>query len=104
MIAALISFMSIAMPNAYPNAIRLTPNAAMFIHGAGGGGWEWKAWVPVFEKAGWTCIAKDLMATRTGIEATRFSDYLAQVEAQALANGKGKLVLIGASMGGILAL
>ena len=77
---------------------------AVFIHGAGGGGWEWNAWKPVFEKAGWTCVAEDLMPTRSGIAETKFKDYESQVEGWGKTHQPSHLVLIGASMGGILAL
>ena len=73
------------------------------VHGAGGGGWEYHLWQPVFEKAGWTVVAQDLMPTDGGLEATRFSDYLQQVTKWSQRRG-GKLILIGASMGGILVL
>jgi len=81
-----------------------TPKLAVFIHGAGGGGWEWKQWVPIFEKAGYKCVAKDLVRTSKGLAATRFDDYLDQVKAWSSSPDKPKVVLIGASMGGILAL
>lgn len=73
------------------------------VHGAGGGGWEYHLWQPVFEKAGWTVIARDLEPAVGGLSETRLADYLAQVEAWTTRRG-GKLVLIGASMGGILAI
>jgi pimeloyl-ACP methyl ester carboxylesterase len=37
---------------------------AVMIHGAGGGGWEWDAWRPVFEHGGWDVIAADLMPSK----------------------------------------
>jgi len=82
------------------NVIRV----AVFVHGAGGGGWEWNAWTPIFERAGWHCIAGDLQPNQQGIAQTRFADYLAQVEHQAKEHKADRLILIGASMGGILAL
>jgi pimeloyl-ACP methyl ester carboxylesterase len=83
---------------------RVAPHIALFVHGAGGGGWEWNAWRPVFEKAGYRCIAEDLIPTKGGIASTRFADYVAQVEQMGKSHRAGKLVLVGASMGGILAL
>jgi len=77
---------------------------AVFVHGAGGGGWEWNSWTPVFEKAGWQCIAEDLVPVKQGVAKTTFHDYLSQVEHWGDDARPGKLVLIGASMGGILAL
>ncbi len=78
------------------------PPLAVMIHGAGGGGWEWKFWQEEFEKAGWRVAAPDLMPAEAGLAATRFEDYLAQVESWS--EGASEVVLIGASLGGILAL
>lgn len=94
-----IALVSLTVTNPTP-----LQKVAVFIHGAGGGGWEWNAWKPVFEKAGWTCVAEDLVPTSAGIAETRFSDYEYQVEHWATTHGPSHLVLIGASMGGILAL
>lgn len=76
---------------------------ALMIHGAGGGGWEWKFWQEEFERAGWKVIAPDLMPAKAGIAATTAEDYIEQVVQAATAAGE-QPVLIGASMGGILAL
>lgn len=76
---------------------------AVLVHGAGGGGWEWKLWEPVFQKAGWRTVAKDLVPAHGGLEHTQLSDYVAQVLAS-VPKDSGPLVLIGASMGGLLAL
>lgn len=74
---------------------------AVFIHGAGGGGWEWRFWLPEFQASDWACIAKDLDPVESGLVATGFEDYLRQVVRW---TGDAPSVLIGASMGGILAL
>ena len=78
-------------------------DVAVMVHGAGGGGWEYHLWKPVFEKEGWIVVAPDLVPARKGLDNTRFSDYLDQVAGWSERQG-GRLVLIGASMGGILAL
>jgi pimeloyl-ACP methyl ester carboxylesterase len=78
-------------------------DVAVMVHGAGGGGWEYHLWKPVFEKAGWKVIAPDLVPIEGGLAKTKFSDYVEQVKAWSKRDG-GKLVVIGASMGGILAL
>ena len=62
------------------------------IHGAGAGGWEWHVWRAVFESRGWTVDAPDLRP------AQRLDDYAAQLDAP-----RGAL-LVGASLGGLLAL
>lgn len=75
----------------------------VFVHGAGGGGWEWFLWEPVFRKAGWRTIAKDLLPTAGGLEKTQLSDYVSQVSAS-VSKDASPLVLVGASMGGLIAL
>jgi pimeloyl-ACP methyl ester carboxylesterase len=74
----------------------------VMIHGAGGGGWEYDLWKPVFEKAGYRVVAPDLLPAAGGLGQTHFEDYLRQV--QLWRPVTGKVVLVGASMGGILAL
>jgi len=79
-----------------------TPNA-IFIHGAGGGGWEWSIWQRVFTARGWSTLAPDLMPSDRSIAHTRLEDYRAQAHAWAEASAAPR-VLIGASLGGLLAL
>src|SRR5262245_19744566 len=74
---------------------------AVMIHGAGGGGWEYRFWRPVFEKAGYRVIAPDLMPAKGGLAKTIFQDYVDQV---VKAGGNHPAVLVGASMGGVLVL
>lgn len=76
---------------------------AVMIHGAGGGGWEWRFWQEEFERAGWKVVAPDLMPAEEGIGSTTVEDYIEQVVQAASTAGESP-VLIGASMGGILAL
>ena len=75
----------------------------MFVHGAGGGGWEWNIWMRVFAASGWRCEAPDLQPAAAGLQATRFADYQAQLRGW-LAADTANTVLIGASLGGLLAL
>lgn len=74
----------------------------IMIHGAGGGGWEYDFWKPVFEKQGYDVIAKDLVPTDGDYAKTTFQGYIDQVKSW-VPEGK-KPILVGASMGGILAL
>lgn len=74
---------------------------AVFLHGAGGGAWEWIAWARVFEAGGWRVSAPELQPAPGGLVATGLFDYRAQVEALA---GAGGAVLVGASLGGWLTL
>ncbi len=78
-------------------------DVVVMIHGAGGGGWEYAKWKPVFEREGWKVIAPDLVPVKAGLAKTTFADYVAQVKSWVPRDHK-RLVLIGASMGGILAL
>lgn len=72
------------------------------IHGAGGGGWEYAKWQPVFEKAGYHFIAHDLQPSLAGLAATTFEGYVEQIRAWLPSHGP--LILVGASMGGMLAM
>jgi pimeloyl-ACP methyl ester carboxylesterase len=73
------------------------------VHGAGGGGWEYRLWAPIFHKAGWNVVSKDLVPAKGGLAKTRVEDYLRQIIAWT-PERRGRLVLVGASMGGPLVL
>lgn len=75
--------------------------SVLMLHGAGGGAWEWNVWRRVFAAAGHEVQCPDLVPCAAGLEATRLADYAAQVEAVADASVE---VVIGASLGGLLAL
>lgn len=78
------------------------PAAALCLHGAGGGGWEWAVWRRVLA-AGRTAVhAPDLVPAPGGLAATGYDDYLAQARA-ALAALPRPRALVGASLGGLLA-
>lgn len=76
---------------------------AICVHGAGGGSWEWGIWQRVFAAHGWTLLAPDLQPAPGGIGVTQLDDYTAQVAAWT-ASHSIPVVLIGASLGGLLAL
>lgn len=76
--------------------------AAIMIHGAGGGGWEYVRWQPLFIAAGYGVIALDLLPTAGGLLATTFADYCQQV--RTWLPPQQRIILVGASMGGLLAL
>lgn len=78
------------------------PRTAVFVHGAGGGGWEWNVWRRVFEAAGFAVVAPDLQPGPDGLAATSLDNYARQV-ADWLSASPGSIVLIGASLGGRLA-
>jgi pimeloyl-ACP methyl ester carboxylesterase len=78
------------------------PRTLLGVHGAGGGGWEWDLWRPVLAAAGWSLHTPDLRPSAAGLEATGFADYLGQLRAHAAAVPAS--VLLGASLGGLLAL
>lgn len=75
----------------------------VLVHGAGGGGWQWRAWAPALARAGLAVLAPDLRHGRAGPAATTLDDYQAQVDAWTAGAGPGA-VLVGASLGGLLAL
>lgn len=75
---------------------------ALCIHGAGGGAWEWNIWRRVFAAHAWQMATPDLQPVAAGIAATRLADYVEQAAAHARATSAS--VLIGASLGGLLAL
>lgn len=69
------------------------------VHGAGGGGWEYDFWKPVFQRAKWKVVARDLQPSKAGLAKTTYAHYVEQVEGWAK-GAKRPLVVIGASMGG----
>lgn len=73
------------------------------VHGAGAGGWEWGLWARLLALHGFDVIAPDLMPVATGLAATRFADYREQVVAWCAASRTAP-ILMGASLGGLLAL
>lgn len=75
----------------------------IMIHGAGGGGWEWDLWKPVFERAGWRFIAKDLLPAKAGLAKTTVKDYMMQVQTW-IPEDADPVAFVGASMGGLLAM
>lgn len=84
-----------------------SPGTALCVHGAGAGGWEWSIWSRVLAARGWQVRAPDLIPAASGLASTRFEDYRSQVIAwsRELQGSTGcSPVLIGASLGGLLAL
>ena len=77
--------------------------AALLVHGAGGGGWEWAIWRGVFTAHGFDVHAPDLHPAPGGLAATTFEDYLAQVRGALDAMPRPR-TLVGASLGGLLAM
>lgn len=80
-----------------------TLDTVIMVHGAGGGGWEYRLWAPIFYKAGWNVVARDLLPAKGGLAKTRVDDYIRQIVAWT-PRRHGRLVLVGASMGGPLVL
>lgn len=77
--------------------------AALLIHGAGGGGWEWNAWRDVLRARRMQVAAPDLQPVAQGIAATGLNDYGAQM-CDALDRLPRPRAVIGASLGGLLAM
>ena len=94
------------MLNIRPNRSSV-PRRVVFVHGAGGGGWEWSVWARVFIARGWLTSAPDLLPSAQGLAATTFEDYRHQVISwvrSPWAPDAELTVLVGASLGGLLAL
>lgn len=75
----------------------------LFLHGAGGGAWEWNVWMRIFRAHGFHCHAPDLLPSANGLAKTSLEDYRQQVKEHLLTMDSPK-VIIGASLGGLLAL
>lgn len=73
------------------------------VHGAGGGGWEWAIWARVLGARGFEVFAPDLVPGARGLAETRFEDYRGQVLDWCRGMSAAP-VLVGASLGGLLAL
>ncbi|WP_141453717.1 alpha/beta fold hydrolase [Pseudoxanthomonas sp. z9] len=77
--------------------------SALFLHGAGGGGWEWNLWGGIWRAQGIAVSAPDLQPADAGLEATEWDHYRRQAAAWLAALPRPRVV-VGASMGGLLAL
>lgn len=77
--------------------------SVLLVHGAGGGGWEWRAWARVLGERGCEVHAPDLAPGPDGLAATDFEDYRAQIVRHGGALRR-PLLVAGASLGGLLAL
>lgn len=80
-------------------------NGVVFIHGVGGSAraWQWQA--ESFRAAGYTPLALDLpgYGGRPAIERIDFEEFSEDVEAQVAAAGLVRPVLVGHSLGGMIA-
>ncbi|TDR41669.1 esterase/lipase [Tahibacter aquaticus] len=85
-----------------PSSCVCPPESTLAIHGAGGGGWEWAIWQRVWRAHAATLYAPDLQPLAAGLGATLLDDYLAQM--RAAASGLSRPVIVGASLGGLIAL
>ncbi len=75
----------------------------VFIHGAGGGGWEWEYWKRYFESHNYPCYAPTLIGDKKKkLKDITISDYLKQLQ-NLVDILQQKPYVIGASMGGFLA-
>jgi esterase/lipase len=83
----------------------LSKPSILFLHGAGGGGWEWNVWCRVFKAHGFHVHAPDLMPSNSGLSETSLEDYSQQVQKhlQAMPASSSRII-VGASLGGLLAL
>lgn len=79
------------------------PRHLCFLHGSGGGAWEWNVWARVFAARGLHVYAPDLQPSPRGLAATTLDDYIAQARVAVDAMPRPRIV-VGASLGGLLAL
>jgi pimeloyl-ACP methyl ester carboxylesterase len=82
-------------------------NVVVMVHGAGGGAWEWNVWRAVFAARGVGVCAVELVpSVGGGLAGTSLDDYVRQVVAASAAptGASVGVVLVGASLGGLLAL
>lgn len=77
--------------------------SALLVHGAGGGAWEWRRWTPRLRGAGFAVHELELRAAPGGWGETLLQDYRDQVVA-ALRRAREPRLVVGASLGGLLAL
>lgn len=82
---------------------RLSEPEVLFLHGAGGGGWEWNIWARVFRAHGFKTHAPDLLPSMHRLANTSLDDYRQQVEQHASAMTSPRII-VGASLGGLLAM
>jgi pimeloyl-ACP methyl ester carboxylesterase len=75
---------------------------ALLVHGAGGGAWEWNRWRGVMEAHAIAAQVMQLQPAAQGLASTALQDYATQVRS-ALQGLQRPRVLVGASLGGLLA-
>lgn len=75
----------------------------ILIHGAGSGSWQWRFWCDVLEAENLAYRTIDLLPKEDNLATTHFRDYVSQVVAVAESSPQPP-ILIGVSMGGMLAL
>ena len=76
--------------------------SVLLVHGAGGGAWEWNLWRAVLAAYGLCVHVIELQPVPAGLSSTSFQDYALQLRRQ-LQRMPAPRVLIGASLGGLLA-
>ena len=86
-------------------ALQTPTNGVVFIHGVGGSARAWQWQVESFRAAGYTPLALDLpgYGGRPAIERIDFEEFSQDVEAQIARAGLVRPVLVGHSLGGMIA-
>ena len=85
---------------------RARPASLLFVHGMWGGAWVWERWLPFFAARGWDGYALNLRGragSRSVADVGRvpLADYVE--DAAAVARCLGEVVVVGHSMGGLVA-
>jgi 3-oxoadipate enol-lactonase len=83
----------------------IEPSAVVFLHGIGGAARVWAAQVASFEAAGFAAVALDLAGYggRPPVTSMTFEELAADVERSLAERGLDRPVLVGHSMGGMVA-
>lgn len=78
--------------------------SAVLLHGAGAWGGQWAIWRRVLAAEGWAVATPDRQPVAAGWAATRFEDYVEQTVVAMQQLPEAPVLLVGASLGGLLAL
>lgn len=84
--------------------MKTTPRPPLIlVHGAGGGAWQWQRWGEILAKKHWPLEMVELRPSPAGLVVTTFEDYLQQL-IHITRRCSLPPILMGASLGGLLAL
>ena len=85
-----------------PAVGRPRPASLLFVHGMWGGAWVWERWLPFFAARGWDGYALNLRG-RAGARPVADIGRVPLTDAASVARRLGAVVVVGHSMGGLVA-